>query len=627
MNTHDNHCVVAATTSTEGAIEREESQPILAVGQWYWVKGRSHDDDSAKEWFGCVMSIGSNYAELRTPAGGWARIHFDKAFKVLRYEPDPESVIQAKIAQWSGESRRLLEDVKEVSARLGLKGVGALPAANASGSGSDLVVLSGQADVAAYKTALIDAQDKTLPALFDGIKRANMKLTEWMTASTLPLKASVDSMKGAVDDIKDRIFNISLYAGLVEDAVCCSDGAPAPMDAKLHVMQRRLYMDEECLLSYTAGGMEFRNIREFDAWLAKPENRDRLLPFPRTLVAMRVRRKEKDREWDGSILSVYINIRAAERDNFTFLYVRNGEQLWRIGCEMEFGEMIFPDKAIYDPSEPMMVKMLGSRVESIITRREYDDRCTEWEKVPQEDRWKCSFAPDRWDPFDQTNVYFDECMASIADRIKEYNRIAVIIQGLFDRSQVLHPHPAVQAWTPEGFNRAIQLVYDAQMVLDNGAPPDFEAYRARCNASLDVGSVTAGQDMCWERTMAEKEMQRRRNDHRLSDGERWRTITRWKPSGNPGPGMLAVIQEWKPRSRVAEFRWTRERWSRGSGYGDAPVSFRAPASELFNVSAYTPGDYVQFFRDHRTREQYLKWAPLLLAAEDYHAGKASAING
>jgi hypothetical protein len=48
---------------------------------------------------------------------------------------------------------------------------------------------------------------------------------------------------------------------------------------------------------------------------------------------------------------------------------------------------------------------------------------------------------------------------------------------------------------------------------------------------------------------------------------------------------------------------------------------KVSASRLLNVDAYTPGDYHQFFDDPRTRALYLKWAPLLLTAEDYHAGK------
>lgn len=622
----DGRRIIAATTPAEGAVERDAAQPALAVGQWYWVRARD-DDESAEEWIGCVMEIGSNYVKVKAPSGGSARIHLGEAPALLRYEPNSTAVFQERIAHWSSESRRLLEEVKNISDRLGLRPAVTLPSPDASRSGTDLVVMSAQVDVAAYKAALIKAQKETLPELFKAIQRANEKLAEWMTADTLPLTASVESMKDAIGEIEDRIFNVSLYAGLVEDAVCCADGAPAPIDAKLHVMQRQLYMDEECLLNYTAGGMEFDDIAEFDAWLARPENRDRILPFPRTLVAMCVRRNVKDRDWDGSLLSAYINIRAAQADKFTFLYVRNGEQLWRISCEMEFGAMIFPDKAIYDPSEPKMVQMFGGSVHAIITQREYDDRYAEWERTPKKDRWpRHHFRPEDWKPFDQTNVYFDECMATISDQIKEYNRVAIIIQGLFDRSQVLHPHATVETWTPVGFNRAIQLVYDAQMVLDQGAPPDWESYRARCNASLAAGSVTVGQDIFWERAETEKEMKRRRNDYRLSEGERWRTIKRWRPHGNPGPGVLAVVQDWKPRSRVARFGWTRERWTR-YGSEDVGMTLRVPASELLNVSAYTPGDYLQFFRDHRTREQYLQWAPLLLAAEDYHAGRAKPTSG
>ena len=44
-------------------------------------------------------------------------------------------------------------------------------------------------------------------------------------------------------------------------------------------------------------------------------------------------------------------------------------------------------------------------------------------------------------------------------------------------------------------------------------------------------------------------------------------------------------------------------------------------ARLFNVSAYKPGDFHMFFDDPRTREEYLEWAPLLLSAEEYHAGR------
>ena len=45
-----------------------------------------------------------------------------------------------------------------------------------------------------------------------------------------------------------------------------------------------------------------------------------------------------------------------------------------------------------------------------------------------------------------------------------------------------------------------------------------------------------------------------------------------------------------------------------------------PASKLFNISAYKPGDYKVFFADLRTRSNYMVWVEMLLAAEEYHAG-------
>ena len=81
--------------------------------------------------------------------------------------------------------------------------------------------------------------------------------------------------------------------------------------------------------------MEFRSIERFDEWMAKPKNRDRLLPFPRCLLAMRVRRNQKHREC-ASISDAFVNIELSELDKTTFLFIRNGENLYRMNCDLEF---------------------------------------------------------------------------------------------------------------------------------------------------------------------------------------------------------------------------------------------------------------------------------------------------
>jgi len=107
-----------------------------------------------------------------------------------------------------------------------------------------------------------------------------------MIASSMPMKARLSPMKESVKQIDDRLFNIQLYAGLLDTIVTVSEGEPAAYGEKLRVMQRRLYMDEECLMSYESGGMELSDIGEFDRWIARPENRDRIMPFARCMVSM-----------------------------------------------------------------------------------------------------------------------------------------------------------------------------------------------------------------------------------------------------------------------------------------------------------------------------------------------------
>lgn len=68
------------------------------------------------------------------------------------------------------------------------------------------------------------------------------------------------------------------------------------------------------------------------------------------------------------------------------------------------------------------------------------------------------------------------------------------------------------------------------------------------------------------------------------------------------------------------FTWMRERRS-GEDRWDSKIraTVTVPFDRLFNISAYRPGDYKVFFKDPRTRERYLKWAPMLIAAENYYA--------
>jgi len=293
----------------------------------------------------------------------------------------------------------------------------------------------------------------------------------------------------------------------------------------------------------------------------------------------------------------------------------------------------------------MMVKAYSSgTISEMMNTREYEAKVAkqdeaqrkydEWaKKHPKKDSWMenphrhdidYSFDPSGWEPFDSTSVYFDDALKEVGDKVKHYNRIALIIQGLFDRSEVLRPHAPAKLWNPANFSSLITLIYDNSNALYDGDPPDFEAYRDACNAQLAEGCVTIGQEDYWERREAKKENNRRDNNYRYR-GES-RHVRRWSPYGNDGPGYIAVVAKWGKRSKRATYKWQRQRlrdsWPHREG-DMIDTQQSVPAEKLFNISAYQPGDYKQFFADHRTREKYLKWAPFLMAAEEYHAGNLS----
>lgn len=638
---------------TISRVVREEVSILAAApGSWWWVK----DDPTAVPWLGCVTQVGSNYVEMtglnpqytdskeRQSGRQSARIHDNEFEAMCTPEPDAEAIIAREVEQRRHRTRHLLEQIKDVTARLALNpGVESETAA--------IAIRSEHTPVKEYKQALVKAQTETLPKLFEQVEQVNAGMARWLKLQLLPMQAQVTPLKKAMGAIESRIFNVELYAGLIEEVHQIADGTPAPTDSPVHVFQRRHYMDEECLVDYHAGGMAFKNLWDFEAWLAEPQHRDRILPFPRTIVAFKVRRHEKEREFPS--LSAFINFAFSgekDLDKLTFLYIRNGDQLYRLQTGVAFDEHLFPDldRASYDGI--LYAKVEFEEVKALITEGHYLDkiRAEQDARVKyQEDRkahatalkaakaaglkrgddgfpWQEPWPEHNWDPaskyekWTKDSVWYDDIAEYVAKQIEAHNRIVLILQGLLDRSPVLHPHPVWKLWDPVDFTQALVLRYDGS-ALTSGPPPDFEVYRALLNKTLKAGDVTVGQDDFWARAEAVKLNAKGRRSY----SERYYESQHHRPYGNPGPGLLATVV--KVGKAGCVYRWERARrtyprWS-DDPTGPIPCTITVPTEKLFNVSAYTPGDFRLFYADPRTRADYLQWAPYLLVAEDYCAGK------
>ena len=592
----------------------ESSDP--KIGLWYFIKFDADDEPS----FGCVTHIGSNYVEVTTLNERSHRIHQNEFWTKCEFVPDPDQIIDKEISNNQRKVQQLIAQVHELTSRLAI-----IPGLALSSKGETYALtLRTDQPMDDYKTALEKAKKEDLPELFKQIEKHNKTLSKWMSAKLIPLKAQAESLNPIIEAITNRIFSVQLYAGLVETIEQIKQGKPGSLKEKIRLLQRRCYMDEECLAKYETGGMEFNDIGDFDKWLSKPGNFERILPYEKCVVAFRVRRNEKTREVE-SIRDLFKMIEDKELDLSTFLYIRNGEQLFRLQTQIDFGHQLFPDMTESQLEGKLWAKM-GSSIELCPDGR-YQEmleservKAAKAESCPPEERWRyVDHWPEseRYVPFSPDNVHYDDIVKHIQEVAARHNRLVLVLQGLLDRSPVLHPHPPWSLWSQESFQTALELIYDDSRALVSGDAPDFEEYRASCNASLKTGSVTVGQEVAWEVYEAEKESARRDRDHRSRSEYR---PERFRPYGDPGPGKIARVQNYKSKSGQCTYVWTRSRvtWSGEEKFIDR--KFSTNSQNVLNVDAYKPGDFRKFFDDPRTRADYLKWASFLLMAEEYHAG-------
>lgn len=359
----------------EADVERIEApdDDRPSVGSWWWVKAGEKTDaedcDRGRQWLGCVTEVGSNYAMLQG-VRFHLRIALDDMPERCLAEPDPFAFIDGKINEHKTEVRQLMGKIQKVCAQLGVPMHEALTESNAASQA--LATTSGVANVKEYETALVKAKNKTLHELFKLVKEQHELMATWMQAELIPAKAELARAKDVTGRIESKIHMVELYAGLQEELVQVREGEPADVNERVHIRQRRCYMDEECLARYEAGGMDFDNVEEFDKWISRTENMVRLLPDKRSIVAFRIRRKDKNYGGERDTLANFIKFWYWNNANKqTVLYIRNGDQLWRMQTSMSFAEEIFPRADDHDllGADEIWVSTNSSPVEFISGRR------------------------------------------------------------------------------------------------------------------------------------------------------------------------------------------------------------------------------------------------------------------
>lgn len=152
------------------------------------------------------------------------------------------------------------------------------------------------------------------------------------------MSSIVTAMEEKISAIVKVITILNLYTGKSVELHQICEGEPAPSATPLSLRQRILYMDEELCadIDYEA---DYNDVDLFFEWLARPENRNIIVPEAKCIVALKPKRFNMDyRSGDPT----YDNIRN-QWNKHTFIVLRNGDNLWWAESDdLELYDSAFP---------------------------------------------------------------------------------------------------------------------------------------------------------------------------------------------------------------------------------------------------------------------------------------------
>jgi hypothetical protein len=231
---------------------------------------------------------------------------------------------------------------------------------------------------------------------------------------------------------------VELYLGVHEEVVQIQQGQPTTADCPIHIRQQVLFMDEE-FGDPTDGGLDFRQLKQFDKWICDKKNLDRFLPEEKGVVAIRVRRHDKFYV-SNPLHNSFMN----QQNHKTYLLIRNGQNIYRIWSDIVISPRLFP------------------------TKNEFEPEVRHWHDGSE---YVSPFEPERIE-----KVEF------------EYKKYGLMLQGIMHRTNIFNPIGAtIDVFNAETWNNMLVFIRDDEALL----PSDrlsWVNWRESINKKIDIGS-------------------------------------------------------------------------------------------------------------------------------------------
>lgn len=252
--------------------------------------------------------------------------------------------------------------------------------------------------------------------------------------------------------LSDGVDALNIYLGRDEEIIPLVDGERAPDGTVVSVRQLVLAMDEESLLFADTSGMDFRDIDAFADWLSRdPAHLETLLPKQKGIVALIPRRARRHYE------DPWLQQTADVENNRTFWLIRNGQAAWLTTAPFSVGRHTVP------------------------TPKEFTDLFIRKGSFGQPDV-KLEPGTDAWVKAEKQ-----------ADaRTRHYMKVALLLQGILDRTTILHPHGGLSLLDQSSYDEGrARVILDGENALTDGRP-QFAAWRREKVKALHPGMRVIG---------------------------------------------------------------------------------------------------------------------------------------
>ena len=346
----------------------------------------------------------------------------------------------------------------------------AAPGASTALAGTDGALTAARAqavrnDALASSAAIAGVVEK-LTASTKAMERKSARLALYFGERSKAALASIKPAIAVAARLQERVDTMGLYIGMGVHAELLVDGPSAAASEKLHILQRRLHMDEELLIHVESGGADYTDQKSLASALASdPTLVRRIFGCERCVVSAAWRRRDKDYQsgrFGKKLSDILASLMEAAQENAenkaTFLLVRDGGRIWKVDLPGILRDL---DRMFPTPSDM---------------------------EAPYTVRGWFSEPPRR---IGLDDLQYAKATEEFRKLALHYERVLIVLWGLHDRLGIFGPFmensPYENFIDPRMQQERFRLVWDDQNLIGPGRPSYRDWFKER-NKALRSGS-------------------------------------------------------------------------------------------------------------------------------------------